>query len=149
MTRPRPLGGTLETLGSLEKTSAHDPTATGARAEEAACLWLRARSFAILERNYRIPQGEIDIIARDGAELVFVEVKFLADTRRYFPEEQLTKQKRRRLTRAAAAWLANCPQHAGPCRFDVLAVTPGASGSYEVHHVPAAFEAEENRWPNR
>lgn len=114
----------------------------GGWAEDLAAEYLSGKSFAILDRNYRISQGEIDIIAKDGNTLVFVEVKYLSDPEKaYFPEEQLTFRKQRCLVAAANSYLG-MRRHEGPCRFDVLAISRSAGGGpCDIRHITDAFEA--------
>ncbi len=94
----------------------------GAMGEEAAARWLRKKKWEILGMNYRCPYGELDIIARDGEELVFVEVK-LRKTGGYAPAaEYVTPAKQRKLRLAAESWLVEQGLEDPPCRFDVVEV---------------------------
>lgn len=94
----------------------------GKRAEELACAHLRNQGYQIIERSWRSPFGELDIVARDGESLVFVEVKARAGSAFGGAEEALTKRKRDRLVATAAAYLAAVGADL-PVRFDLLAVT--------------------------
>src|SRR5262245_17200849 len=96
--------------------------ALGKTGEDLACGELERRGYAILARRYRQASGEIDIIARDGRTLVFVEVK--AREGRCFGDatEAVTWHKRRRITRLAVDYLARNRITNCPCRFDVVAV---------------------------
>ena len=95
----------------------------GRRAETAAALLLRLKGFAILARRFSSPLGEIDLVARRGGLLVFVEVK-----RRDSAGDALEAvgfRQRERIARAATLFLQRQPQLAGLARrFDVVAVTP-------------------------
>ena len=83
------------------------------------------RGLAVLARNVRYPFGEIDLIARDAATLVFVEVRFRRNTRFGGAAVSVDAGKRRKIARAAQAWLSSHRQYsAAPCRFDVVAVSP-------------------------
>jgi putative endonuclease len=96
--------------------------ARGRLAEEAAAAWLTRRGYRIVERNHRNHAGEIDLIAWQGETLCFVEVKARAEVTFGPAAAAVGWEKRRRLGRAAALYLA---QRGGPepaCRFDVLAV---------------------------
>ncbi|KLU40618.1 MAG: hypothetical protein AA931_03390 [Peptococcaceae bacterium 1109] len=95
----------------------------GAYYEEAACQYLTARGLVLLERNYRTQGGEIDLVMRDGATLVFVEVKFRSTLTYGHPLEAVSPVKQRRLKRTALFYLAqtNCCYDA--VRFDVLGIT--------------------------
>lgn len=96
--------------------------AGGARAERAAARFLQTRGLTILARNYRIRGGELDLICRDGATVVFVEVRMRQRADFGGAAASITRAKRRRLTLTARHWLAG--QRDGlasaPCRFDVI-----------------------------
>ena len=94
------------------------------RFAESICVWhLRARGFRVLARRYRTPMGEIDIIARRGRLVAFIEVK--ARRTRELAGESLSARQRRRIARAAAAFLQKTPQLQGfDQRFDVMLVAP-------------------------
>src|SRR3954451_21338395 len=110
----------------------------GDRGEREAARFLRRRGLRVLPRGYRTPQGEVDLIARDGPTLVFVEVKA---RRKGIPAEAVTPEKQRRLTLAALAFLRqnNLLEH--PCRFDVVAIVwPDDRQPPAVEHFRNAFE---------
>lgn len=91
----------------------------GARAERVAALVLRLKGFAILARGHRAPQGEIDIVARRGRLLVFVEVKARSDAD--LAAHALRARQRARIARAAAGFLAARPDLAAlETRFDAM-----------------------------
>ena len=94
------------------------------RHAELLCAWyLRLRGWRILARRYRSPVGEIDIIARRGGMIVFVEVKARHD--RELALESVTERQRRRVRRAAEAFVGAHPSLATlDFRFDVMVVSP-------------------------
>jgi putative endonuclease len=110
------------------------PTATdrqqaGAAAEDAALAHLAGHGLLLLARNVRYPFGEIDLIAREADTVVFVEVRFRRSSRFGGAAASVDAGKRRKLARAAQAWLGAHRQFAqAPCRFDVVAVTPAPDG---------------------
>jgi putative endonuclease len=110
----------------------------GDRGERAAARYLRRRGLRVITRGYRTALGEIDLIARDGDTLVFVEVK----TRRAgLPAEAVTAEKERRLTLTALQFLRRYRLLEQRCRFDVVAVVwPDAAGSPTIQHIVNAFE---------
>src|SRR5215210_5904700 len=111
----------------------------GDRGEREAARFLRRQGFRILVRGYRAPQGEIDLIARDGGTLVFIEVK---SRRRGTPAEAVTPEKQKRLTLAALHFLKRHGLLEQRCRFDVVAIVwPEGRATPEIEHFPAAFEA--------
>jgi putative endonuclease len=96
--------------------------ALGRIGEDLACRELQRRGYAILARRYRRRTGELDIIARDGPTVVFVEVK--ARTGRKFGDavDGVTGLKRRRMTRVALEYLVRHRLTNCPCRFDVVSI---------------------------
>ena len=98
--------------------------AFGLRAETLATLWLRAQLFTIIDRNYRVQGGEIDIVAQRGHLIVFVEVKARADLET--AALAITPQKQRRIQRAVHHWLARHPRSTGcALRADAILIAPG------------------------
>jgi len=91
----------------------------GAAAEAIAAEFLQARGLVVVKRNYRCRGGEIDIIARDGATLVFVEVRLRSSSAFGGARESITSAKRRRLKFAAGLFLAGLRREPA-CRFDAV-----------------------------
>ena len=114
----------------------------GSRGERLAARYLRRLGIRAILRGYRCPPfGEIDLIARDGQTLVFVEVKTRTEGN---PAEAVTPEKQRRLTRAAEVFLDRHHLRDVPCRFDVVAIRwPDGRGEPEVRHYRNAFEAHD------
>ncbi len=95
----------------------------GKRAEELACSDLERRGFEIVETNYRCRWGEIDIIARDGRTLVFVEVRSRRSSSPTNPAESVNQKKQSKLVLTAQHYLATQEALGDPdCRFDVVEV---------------------------
>jgi putative endonuclease len=111
---------------------------TGRQGEEIAASYLRELGFELLETNWRHGRAEVDLIARDGQALVFVEVK----TRSYDyfgkPETFVTKKKERLLARAAAAYM-ELAGHEWEIRFDVVSVLMKNEQDWKVEHLKDAF----------
>ena len=109
--------------------------ATGLGAEDAAARLLARHGLEIVARNYRTRLGEIDLVARDGATLVFVEVRSRASGRFGGALESVTAAKRRRLVAAARQYLSRLRREP-PCRFDVVTLEAGEPawlrGAFEV-----------------
>lgn len=107
----------------------------GDAAEQAACERLLASGCRILARNVRYREGELDIVAQDGATVVFVEVRLRNDERFGGAAASVDRFKRRRLARAAQHYLV---EHFGgrssaalpPCRFDVITADDGGVGEW-------------------
>jgi putative endonuclease len=91
----------------------------GAAAESLAAEFLEARGLDVVERNYRCRGGEIDLIARDGATLVFVEVRLCSSGAFGGARASITAAKRRRLKFAAGLFLPGLNREP-PCRFDAI-----------------------------
>ncbi len=108
-------------------------------AEDLACAHLKASGMRIVARNWRWRGGEVDIVARDGPVLVFVEVKGRGGTRFGRPEEAVTRAKRRSLWRTAHAFIGRVDAEL-PIRFDIVAVAPDG-----VRHIRGAFGEQDVR----
>ena len=93
--------------------------AAGARAEALAAEFLAARGVTTIERNFRRRCGELDLIARDGDTLVFVEVRLRTSREFGGAAASITAAKRARMTAAAGLYLARLPR-TPPCRFDAV-----------------------------
>jgi putative endonuclease len=109
----------------------------GLSAENRAAALLLAKGFRIAARRFRCPAGEIDIVARRGTLLIFVEVKARAvlDDAAW----SVTERQKKRIAAAAAAWLAEHPDDANcDMRFDAVLVAPRSL----PQHIQAAFETE-------
>lgn len=109
--------------------------AVGRYGERLAARYLRDLGYAVLEVNWRCPQGEIDIVARDGRDLVVCEVKTRRGTGYGAPQEAVTPLKLARLRRLAAAWVDQHPGDYGDLRVDVLAVSRPPTGPAIVEHL--------------
>ena len=110
--------------------------------EDFAAEYLAGKGLSILERNYRTPVGEIDIIARDGRVLVFIEVKTRKCERYGQPALAVGLGKLRRIVRAAVWYTSKRQGELPPCRFDVVEVYAPANGAWSVRHLEGAFEAD-------
>ena len=117
----------------------HERLSLGLRGEDAAVRYLQQRRFKILERNFTTPLGEIDIIARDGRALVFIEVKTRSSLAFGSPAEAVGPRKQRQIIRAAKWFLASGQWRELQPRFDVVSVLMQGS-TVEVEHLPAAFD---------
>ncbi len=104
----------------------NDDRRTGEAAERNACLYLRENGYEIVARNWRTARGEIDIVARDGPTLVFVEVKSRAGSGFGGPEAAVHPAKQRRLVAAARSFLSETACTL-PARFDVVAFLDGVA----------------------
>tara|TARA_B110000967_G_scaffold190556_1_gene215377 strand:- start:1785 stop:2159 length:375 start_codon:yes stop_codon:yes gene_type:complete len=102
-----------------------DSTLSGADAEQLALDYLQQQGLKYQARNFRTPRGEIDLIMRDNADLVFVEVRFRQNSDFGSAEESITPQKCQRLTAAALAYMQSRHLTNKLCaRFDAVAISP-------------------------
>jgi putative endonuclease len=110
--------------------------------EDAAVAALVAAGYTVVERNWRCPHGELDVVARQGGVLCFVEVKAVRGEGAGDPFEKVTRAKQRQVARAAAAYLQAERLGTPWCRFDVVGVWLGPDDApVQVRIVPGAFEA--------
>ncbi|MFH1218102.1 MAG: YraN family protein [Pseudomonadota bacterium] len=110
----------------------------GKMGEELARKFLLRQGYKIIQCNFRTRNGEIDIVAREGNTLIFVEVKTRSDGRFGSPFEAVTAGKQRKISMVALEYLV---AHGGPdqsCRFDVVSVRPGENPEVEI--IRNAFE---------
>ena len=101
----------------------------GLLAEAQACRHLTAQGLVLLAANYRCRYGELDLVMRDGAQLVVVEVRSRRSARYGAPEASITRRKRRCLMLAARCFIRDNPRFNGMMlRFDVVGVVTGGAG---------------------
>jgi putative endonuclease len=118
----------------------------GAEGEERAVRALKKSRYKIVKRNFRTPAGEIDIVARDGKCLVFVEVRTRSSVEFGLPQETILARKRKRLCNAARWYMQKNRIEDGECRFDVVAVTlVEEKSSPQVEVIKDAFRPEKRQ----
>lgn len=113
--------------------------ALGRWGEEEAVRFLRRRGMKIVARNYRAPVGEIDIVAREKKQLVFIEVKTRRSHRFGTPQEAVGVRKQRQIIRAAQWYIADEGGDQLQSRFDVIAVMPNGNGEASIEYFENAF----------
>ena len=108
----------------------------GAYYENLVAEYLKTQGYEILEKNYRCRIGEIDLIAKEGETLVFVEVKYRRDDKMGNPKEAVDRKKQKKIYMTASYYLMReCGRMDIPCRFDVAAVL-----GEQIEVVKNAFE---------
>jgi|APIni6443716594_1056825.scaffolds.fasta_scaffold510472_2 putative endonuclease len=113
----------------------------GAWGENLAAGYLVAKGYEILARNARTSAGEIDLIARKGALLSFVEVKTRRSSSFGPPEEAITPAKQQRMSDAAELWLEAHPEENGEWQLDVIAVWQrDGKQDPEILHLEGEFD---------
>lgn len=120
-----------------------DRLETGRRGEDAAAAYLERIGMTLVERNWRCPAGEVDIICLDEKTLVLVEVKTRATIAKGTPEEAVTATKQRRIVRLAKTYIAK--ESIEPCdvRFDVITIIVLGEDRALLRHHRAAFAVGE------
>jgi putative endonuclease len=113
--------------------------AVGSYGERIAERHLTAQGMAVLARNWRCADGEVDLILRDGADVVFCEVKTRRGTAYGSPAEAVGAVKVSRYRRLAARWLRQAAVRPREVRFDVVEVLAQPKGAARVEHIRAAF----------
>ena len=113
--------------------------AVGANGEAAVARWYAGAGYEVLARNWRVREGEIDLVVRRGSTLVFSEVKTRRGDAFGLPAEAVTAAKQARLRRLARAWLGAHDARADVVRFDVASVRPDGRGGWDVDVIEAAF----------
>ncbi|MDR2088099.1 MAG: YraN family protein [Clostridiales Family XIII bacterium] len=110
--------------------------------ERRAARYLEGKGFVVLQTNFRCRVGEIDIVAREGAVLVFAEVKTRADLLYGLPCEAVTEQKQKQLARVAEVYLSMLPRAAPAAeqhlRFDVIEILVHGGRAW-IRHIREAF----------
>lgn len=110
----------------------------GNKGEKIAAEYLEKQGFVIVCRNYRCLLGEIDLVAREGNYLVFVEVRTRYSKRFGSPAESITFQKEKRLRNLASYYIKNEVGRELPCRFDLVGIE-NQGGSVKIEHIKGLF----------
>lgn len=110
----------------------------GNRGESLAVKFLKRQGYKILERNFRLRSGEIDIVARDGDKLVFVEVKTRSSSNQEFLRTSVNRGKEKRLSKTASYYLGKQKYQGMTGRFDVIFVVAD-NGKTRIEHIKDAF----------
>ncbi len=113
-------------------------TSTGEEGEQLALEFLKKKKYQILERNYRFGKGEIDIIAKQGETLVFIEVKTQKHGDFGDPIYWINRRKQRQIGMIAKGYLYEKDIDEHDCRFDVITLT-WEKGAYVINHIEDAF----------
>lgn len=120
---------------------ANDPKTLGQAGEEAAASFLKSSGFHLLHKNWRSRIGEIDIIAKDGSNLCFIEVKTRDSIKKGLPRESVTRAKQKKIIRAAQAYCQEKNLESPCMRFDVVEVFK-KKDALSVNLIKNAFWAE-------
>jgi putative endonuclease len=127
------------TFGTFEETMSQiNRQIQGKAGEDLAASFLEQNGFKIIKRNYRFERGEIDLIAEEGDELVFVEVKARRSTAFGTPEDAVTEEKQEQVHAVAEGYLFEHDIDNRPCRFDVVAIE-FKNDKADIRHIRNAF----------
>ena len=116
-------------------TTTRQRLATGGYGEACAARFLAGHGMVVLDRNWRCPAGEIDLVLRDGPVLVFCEVKTRASAAFGSPLEAVTASKVARMRRLAARWMREHDLHVDEVRLDLVGVRLDLGGDARIDHV--------------
>ncbi len=116
----------------------------GKEGEDVAARLIRALNYEILEKNYYAPYGEIDLIALDQAEVVFIEVRTRKENKISPPEETVTFRKQQKLLKSAQHYLSvNAPLQNSPWRIDIIGIELDKKGFFKnIEHLKGAIEED-------
>ena len=107
----------------------------GAKGEELVAQFIKTQGYEVIEKNWRIKEGEIDIVAQSPeGEIVFLEVKTRSTVAYGDPLESISPEKFHRLQRLALAWLATHQLLGSPYRIDVAGILAGRSGEMSIDY---------------
>jgi len=110
----------------------------GKMGEDLAVALCREKGLTVIGQNFRTPFGEIDIIAKDGSTIVFIEVKARTGDAYGAPFEAVTRRKREKITKVALSYLKRFRKEV-PARFDVISITM-KGGNPDLAYIQDAFE---------
>ncbi|MCB5251197.1 MAG: YraN family protein [Candidatus Cloacimonadales bacterium] len=113
--------------------------------EDLATKYLIEQSYTIIHRNYNTRVGEVDIIARQGNEVAFIEVKYRTKGNEDDAMQSITKSKQKKVIKAALQFIASCEDAELLCyRFDVIIIIQEKDRHFQLNHYKDAFRYEPN-----
>jgi putative endonuclease len=116
--------------------------ALGSKGEDLAVRFLKKKGFTVIERNFHCPAGEIDLVAREGDTLVFVEIKARSSSEYGLPQDAVDRFKQKKIIQAARVYLAEHRLNEEiPARFDVVAIHVRPSG-HTIELIKDAFQEQ-------
>lgn len=128
---------------TLQNTSERSKDQLGRAGEEEAAILLREKGYVLLQQNLRFPEGELDIVARSGPTLVFVEVKTRRRKDQGAPYEAVSFGKQKRQIAAAQRFISECGLRKVTVRFDVVSIHWPKDGPPEIEHWENAYRPQD------
>jgi len=119
--------------------SSHNTRKTGSIGEDIACRFLEKKEYIILDRNYSFERAEVDIVAYNSREIVFVEVKLRSSLSYGHPEDAVDEAKKKSIYKAAEAWMYERKMEGAPVRFDIISILKKKSKKADIKHFENAF----------
>jgi len=119
--------------------SKHNTRETGTIGENIAASWLEDKDYIVLDRNYAFERAEVDIVAYNKKEIVFVEVKMRSNLDYGQPEDAVDEEKKKSIYKAAEAWMYERKMEGSPVRFDIISILKEKGKKAEVTHYKNAF----------
>lgn len=123
----------------IMKSPAPSKYESGMSGQKEAEQFLQKKGYKIVQRNYRIKTGEIDIIASQNNYIIFIEVKFRRNLSHGYPREAVTYSKQQRIIKTALHYIGTSNLTSVDFRFDVIEVL-GTTGNVHINHIENAFE---------
>lgn len=111
----------------------------GKEGERLAAVYLESKGWTILDRNYSFQRAEVDLVAYDNRQIVFVEVKRRSRTDYGYPEDPIDERKIRMIYKAAEAWMYERRMEGSPTRFDVISIVQKGNEAPDIRHIENAF----------
>jgi putative endonuclease len=106
--------------------------------EDAVASYLQERGFRILDRNWRCPEGQLDIVAAERDSLVVCEVKTRSGTRYGTPLEAMSQSRKNRLRQMAVQWLTAHGMRFDQIRIDIVGLLREGTGGFTIEHIRGA-----------
>ena len=131
------LAALLNRSSKTDEISSH--ITTGITGEKIARKYLKRHKFRILKTNYSGPHGEIDIIAQEGPDLVFIEVKTRSEEKFFTAESAVDRDKQKHIIKTASNFIEQYRLKKWPCRYDIVAIILDNENTPTIRHTRDAF----------
>jgi len=119
--------------------SKHNTRGTGTIGENIAASWLEDQGYTVLDRNYAFERAEVDIVAYNKKEIIFIEVKMRSNLDYGQPEDAVDEEKKKSIYKAAEAWMYERKMEGSPVRFDIISILKEKGKKAKIKHYENAF----------